>query len=227
VARGEHVDWCIVGEPSSLERLGDNARIGRRGSLCAHLSVHGRQGHVAYPEAADNPVHRFAPALVDLLSESWDRGSDSFPATGLQLSNIAAGTGALNVIPGVLEADFNFRFSPAVTAAELRARVEALLDAHRLRYELRWQPAAEPFLTRAGRLRDAVTDATAQVLGRGPAFSTGGGTSDARFFSAAGSEVVELGPVNATIHAVDECVRIGDLGLLATIYLRIMEKLLL
>jgi succinyl-diaminopimelate desuccinylase len=225
-ARGEKIDWCVLGEPSSAMRLGDTVRVGRRGSLNGHLKVRGRQGHVAFSTGADNPVHRFAPALAALLAESWDEGTAEFPATGLQVSNLAAGTGALNVIPGALTVDFNFRFSPAVTAGELRARVGAILDGHGLDYELCWELSGEPFLTRGGRLREVVCEAVAETLGLRPEFSTGGGTSDGRFIAPSGAELVELGPVNASIHAVDEHVLSADLGRLATTYVRIMEKLL-
>ncbi|MGH8496911.1 MAG: succinyl-diaminopimelate desuccinylase [Gammaproteobacteria bacterium] len=226
-ARGETIDWCVLGEPSSCARLGDTVRIGRRGSLNGHLTVRGRQGHVAFPDAAVNPVHRFAPALAALTDESWDHGTAEFPATSLQVSNLAAGTGALNVIPGVLSADFNFRFSPALTAGELRERVEQLLHRHGLDYELSWELSGEPFLTRGGRLRQAVREAVAEILDLTPEFSTGGGTSDGRFIAPAGAEVVELGLSNATIHAVDEHVDIADLGRLSQTYVRIMEKLLI
>lgn len=225
-ARDEKIDWCVLGEPSSHAQLGDTVRIGRRGSLNGHLIVRGRQGHVAFPGSADNPVHRFTPALGELLAETWDRGTAGFPATSLQFSNLTAGTGALNVIPGALVADFNFRFSPAVTQEALRTRVEAVLERHGLDFELRWELSGEPFLTRGTRLRKAVRAAVMETLHLEPEFSTGGGTSDGRFIAPAGAEVVELGPVNASIHGVDEHVVSADLGRLAATYMRIMEKLL-
>ncbi|CAN5340069.1 succinyl-diaminopimelate desuccinylase [soil metagenome] len=225
--RGEHIDWCVLGEPSSHSQLGDTVRVGRRGSLNGRLTVRGRQGHVAFPEAADNPIHRFTPALDALLDERWDGGTDEFPATGLQFTRVSAGAGARNVIPGALEAEFNFRFSPAVTADLLRSRVERILRRHDLDHALEWELSGEPFLTRRGRLREAVREAVEETLGLTPEFSTGGGTSDGRFIAPTGAEVIELGHLNRTIHAVDEHVPIADLGRLAQAYLRIIEKLLL
>jgi succinyl-diaminopimelate desuccinylase len=220
-------DWCIVGEPSSTRLLGDTLRNGRRGSLNGTLRVRGIQGHVAYPEAADNPIHRAAPALAALAGEIWDRGTDQFPPTSLQISNLRAGTGAANVIPGELEAMFNFRFSPAVSAAELQRRTQALLAAHGLTFEIDWQLGGEPFVTPPGRLAEAASDAIAAITGRRPVLSTGGGTSDGRFIAPLGSQVIELGPVNASIHRIDEQVAVADLEQLVHIYRRLLEDLLL
>lgn len=220
-------DWCIVGEPSSTKFLGDTLRIGRRGSLNGTLRVHGIQGHVAYPEAADNPIHRAAPALAALAAETWDQGTDQFPPTSFQISNLNAGTGVSNVIPGALEAMFNFRFSPAVGAAELQRRTEALLARHGLDFEIDWQLSGEPFVTPPGLLVATASDTIAAVTGRRPELSTGGGTSDGRFIAPLGTQVIELGPVNASIHRVDEQVAVADLEQLARIYRRLLEHLLL
>ena len=220
-------DWCVVGEPSSHQALGDTLRNGRRGSLNATLHIQGIQGHVAYPELADNPIHRVAPALAALIAETWDRGTDQFPPTSFQISNIHAGTGVTNVIPGKLEAQFNFRFSTAVTAAELQRRTAAILSAQGLQFDIDWQLSGEPFVTRPGQLLTAVDEAVAAVTGRTPRHSTGGGTSDGRFIAQLGTQVVELGPVNASIHRVDECVACEDLNHLADIYRAVLERLLL
>jgi succinyl-diaminopimelate desuccinylase len=225
--RGERIDWCVVGEPSSRDRLGDLIRVGRRGSLSAAITVHGIQGHVAYPEKARNPIHAFAPALAELVAERWDEGDADFPPTSFQVSNIHAGTGATNVIPGVLTAQCNFRYGTASTAADLRARVEAILSRHGLRYELAWNLSGEPFLTPpGGRLREAVRAICRELCGADPEQSTGGGTSDGRFIAPLGAEVVELGPVNATIHQVDECVAVADLERLPALYAAICARLL-
>ncbi|MGM0412075.1 MAG: succinyl-diaminopimelate desuccinylase, partial [Pseudomonadota bacterium] len=202
--RGETIDWCIVGEPSATDAVGDTVKNGRRGSLSGHLVVRGRQGHVAYPQHADNPVHRLAPALAELAGTRWDEGNEFFPPTTFQVSNLHAGTGATNVIPGNVDVHFNFRFSTASTAAELRERTEASLDAHGLDYSLDWTLSGEPFLTEPGTLVAAVREAVAEVTGGEPELSTAGGTSDGRFIAPTGAQVVELGPVNATIHQVDE-----------------------
>lgn len=225
-ARGERVDYCLVGEPSSEERLGDTVKVGRRGSLHGHLTVQGVQGHVAYPHRARNPVHAFAPALAELVASRWCEGNEHFPATTLQVSNVAAGTGAYNVIPGGLQVDFNFRFSSAVTEAELRRRVEALLERHGLEYEVRWELSAQPFLTEAGRLLEATVASVEAVTGQPPQLSTAGGTSDGRFLAPTGSQVVELGPINRTIHQIDECVSCRDLDALSAIYEGILGRVL-
>lgn len=224
--RGEHIDWCLVGEPTSTHRLGDVMKNGRRGSLGGELIVGGQQGHVAYPDKALNPIHAFAPALVELAATVWDRGNEHFPPTTFQVSNLHAGTGASNVIPGRLEALFNFRFSTAVSEAELRQRVASVLDRHALSYELRWSPSGQPFLTVPGELVEAVACAVRETCGIEAELSTSGGTSDGRFIAPTGAQVVELGPVNATIHKVDECVRVTDLDQLAEIYEGVLVRLL-
>jgi succinyl-diaminopimelate desuccinylase len=224
---GKHVDWCLVGEPSSSERLGDVVKNGRRGSLCATLTVRGIQGHIAYPHLADNPIHRALPALQALTVEHWDAGNRFFPPTSMQISNIEGGTGATNVIPGEMEVRFNFRFSTEVTDSELRERTEAILDAHGLDYELEWELSGQPFLTPRGELVEAAVAAVNEVTGVNAELSTAGGTSDGRFIAPTGAQVVELGPVNATIHKLNEEVLAADLPRLAEIYRRIMEKLLL
>ncbi|CAL1239216.1 succinyl-diaminopimelate desuccinylase [Candidatus Methylocalor cossyra] len=225
-ARGERIDWCLVGEPSSAERLGDVIRIGRRGSLGGTLSVFGVQGHVAYPERVDNPVHRFAPALAELVGTVWDEGNEYFPPTSFQVSNIRAGTGADNIVPGRLEVLFNFRYSTAVTADDLKRRVQAILDDHGLRYALEWRLSGAPFLTTGQELVEAVQAALEAVVGRRARLDTGGGTSDGRFVAATGAQVVELGPVNGTIHKVDERVRVEDIPTLSAVYQRILVNLL-
>jgi len=226
-ASGERIDWCVVGEPSSKERLGDLIRVGRRGSLSATLTVRGIQGHVAYPEKAKNPIHAFAPALAELAAERWDEGNADFPPTSFQVSNLNAGTGATNVIPGALVALVNFRYSTASRAEALRERVERILDRHKLDYALDWNLSGEPFLCPAGgALRDTVVSVCRDLCGVEPEQSTGGGTSDGRFIAPLGAEVVELGPVNATIHKVDECVAVADLDKLPSLYRAICECLL-
>ena len=224
-ARGEHIDWCLVGEPSSSKRVGDRVRIGRRGSLNARLTVRGQQGHVAFPELARNPVHDAAPALARLVRERWDAGNDAFPPTSLQVSNVAAGTGASNVIPGELTVDFNLRFSTELTVDDIRQRVEAILAAEGMDYRLEWQVSGLPFLSEAGPLTRAVNAAVREVAGSEPRPSTGGGTSDGRFIAPAGAEVVELGPVNATIHKIDECVAVAELRQLEDMYLGVVSRL--
>jgi succinyl-diaminopimelate desuccinylase len=224
-ARGVQIDWCIVGEPSSTEVVGDVVRIGRRGSLSGSLEVLGIQGHVAYPERAENPIHRALPVLAELAARRWDEGNAYFPATSFQISNIHAGTGAGNVIPGTLSVEFNFRYSTEQTADGLESAVAAALAAADLRHTLRWQRSGAPFLTATGALVDAVNTAISAELGREPERSTGGGTSDGRFIAPTGTEVVELGPVNATIHKVDECVAVADLGRLARLYEQILVAL--
>lgn len=225
-ARGEKFDWCLVGEPSSFDRLGDVIRVGRRGSLCGVLTVHGAQGHVAYPDQADNPIHRFAPALAELKAEVWDEGNEFFPPTSFQVSNIHAGTGAENVIPGRLEVSFNFRFSTALTEEAIRRRVHDLLDRHGLRYDLAWRLSGAPFLTTRTELIDAAQAALLKVTGRRARPDTGGGTSDGRFVAPTGAQVIELGPLNGSIHKIDEHVPVADIGILAAIYEEILERLL-
>jgi len=226
-ARGEHIDWCVLGEPSSDGQLGDMVRIGRRGSLSGKLTVRGIQGHVAYPQLADNPIRRFAPLLAELHTIEWDRGNEFFPPTSFQVVDLQAGTGFPNVTPAELKARFNFRYSTEWTYQTLQARVEAVFAAHDLDYELKWHLSGEPFLTAAGDLIEAVKTAIQEHTGKAPLLSTGGGTSDGRFIAPAGTDVVELGPVNATIHKIDEHVAIGDVITLTSMYRRIMELLLL
>ena len=226
-ATGERIDWCVVGEPSSKEKLGDLIRVGRRGSLSGTLLVRGIQGHVAYPEKARNPIHAFAPALAELAAECWDDGNQDFPPTSFQVSNLNAGTGANNVIPGTLTALINFRYSTASRAQDLRKRTEDILDKHGVDWQVEWSLSGEPFLTPpGGAVRDAVVSVCRELCGRDPEESTGGGTSDGRFIAPLGAEVVELGPVNATIHKVDECVSVADLEKLPSLYEAICVRLL-
>lgn len=224
---GQRIDWCVVGEPSSKQRLGDLIRVGRRGSLSMRLIARGVQGHVAYPEQARNPIHTVAPALAELVATRWDDGNTDFPPTTFQVSNIHGGTGALNVIPGSVVVDANFRFGTASTAESLRERVEAIIKKHGVDDAIEWNLSGEPFHSpEGGRLRKAVIDACREVCGIDPESSTGGGTSDGRFIAPLGAEVVEVGPVNATIHKVDECVALDDLERLAMVQLAIIGKLL-
>lgn len=225
-ARNEKITWALVGEPSSSEQLGDVIKNGRRGSLNGILTVIGVQGHVAYPQKADNPIHRAAPALAELAREVWDHGNDFFPATSFQISNIAAGTGANNVIPGDMKVVFNFRFSTEVTEAELRERTEAILKKHGLLYKLDWSLSGHPFLTAKGELVSAAVESIREICGIETELSTSGGTSDGRFIAPTGAQVLELGPLNATIHKVNEEVRAADLDTLTEIYERILVKLL-
>ena len=226
-AIGERIDWCVVGEPSAKERLGDLIRVGRRGSLSGTLSVRGVQGHVAYPEKALNPIHAFAPALAELAAERWDEGNSDFPATSFQVSNLNAGTGANNVIPDELKALINFRYCTASRAEDLRVRTEAILRRHGLDFALDWNLSGEPFLTPPGGvLRETVVAVCRDLCGLDPEQSTGGGTSDGRFIAPMGAEVVEIGPVNATIHKVDECVAVEELERLPAIYRAVCERLL-
>jgi succinyl-diaminopimelate desuccinylase len=225
-ARGDKIDYCIVGEPTSVDRLGDMIKNGRRGSLSARLLVKGIQGHVAYPEKVKNPIHLVAPVLAELAATKWDEGNEYFPATSFQISNIHAGTGAGNVVPGTLEVQFNFRFSTASTVEGLQARVHALLDQRDLEYEIHWTLGAVPFLTPRGRLVQVLDEAIRSVTGHPPALSTSGGTSDGRFIASICPEVVEFGPVNASIHQVDEHVAVADLEPLAAIYRAALEELL-
>lgn len=225
--RGERIDWCLVGEPSSRERLGDRIRVGRRGSLSASLRLRGIQGHVAYPEKALNPIHALAPALAELVATRWDEGNADFPPTSFQVSNLSAGTGAGNVIPGRLRAEMNFRFSTASSAASLRQRLESVLLRHGLDFSVEWNLSGEPFLAPAdGRLRRVVVEACTELCGVGPEQSTGGGTSDGRFIAPLGAEVVELGPCNASIHQLDERIALDELERLPALYRALAERLL-
>lgn len=226
-ARGERIDWCITGEPSSKAVLGDLLRIGRRGTLSATLTVRGVQGHVAYPEKARNPIHQAMPALSELAARHWDEGYETFPPTSLQISNVHSGTGANNVIPGELHALFNLRFNPTWSAERLEAECEAVLRKHGLDFDVRWHRGGEPFYTPEGPLRAAARDVLARFSGSTPEESTGGGTSDARFIAPLGAQCIEIGPVNASIHKVDENVRVADLEALPDLYLALIEKLLL
>lgn len=225
-SRGVRPDYAVVGEATADQTLGDRITIGRRGSLGCDLRVVGRQGHVAYPHKADNPIHRLLPALTELVTTEWDRGNASFPPTSLQVSNIRAGTGANNVIPGDAEVVFNFRYCTESTADQLKARVTAVLDRHLPQYEARWWLSGEPFLTRPGALIDAAQAAVGEVTGLTPQQFTGGGTSDARFLALLGAEVVEIGPVNDSIHKVNEHVIVDDLDRLSAIYEGVVERLL-
>ncbi|WP_053982191.1 succinyl-diaminopimelate desuccinylase [Marinagarivorans algicola] len=224
-ARNEKMTWCLVGEPSSTHKVGDIIKNGRRGSLGAELTVKGKQGHVAYPHLAQNPIHLVAPAIAQLTSEVWDNGNDHFPATTFQVSNFNSGTGATNVIPGQANIIFNFRFSTEVTEQQLRARTEAILDAHNLDYDLTWKLSGNPFLTAEGKLVEAAAGAIRHVTGYETELSTSGGTSDGRFIAPTGAQVVELGPLNATIHQVNEHVCASDLDKLSLIYQNMMERL--
>ncbi|MDG1388843.1 MAG: succinyl-diaminopimelate desuccinylase [Halioglobus sp.] len=224
--QGEKIDWCLVGEPSSTSTLGDVIKNGRRGSLNARLIVKGMQGHIAYPHLADNPIHRAAPALSALTHEVWDEGNSFFPPTSMQISNIHGGTGATNVIPGELEIVFNFRFSTELTDVDLRQRTEAILDAHGLEYDIQWSLSGHPFLTPTGELVAAAVDSILSVTGIDTQLSTAGGTSDGRFIAPSGAQVVELGPVNASIHKLNEEVHAPDLPRLTAVYRGIMERLL-
>jgi len=224
--QGEKIDWCLVGEPSSTSTLGDVIKNGRRGSLNARLIVKGMQGHIAYPHLADNPIHRAAPALSALTHEVWDEGNSFFPPTSMQISNIHGGTGATNVIPGELEIVFNFRFSTELTDVDLRQRTEAILDAHSLEYDIQWSLSGHPFLTPTGELVAAAVDSILSVTGTDTQLSTAGGTSDGRFIAPSGAQVVELGPVNASIHKLNEEVHAPDLPRLTAVYRGIMERLL-
>ena len=225
-ARGERIDWCITGEPSSTATLGDLLRVGRRGSLSATLVVRGVQGHVAYPEKARNPIHQAMAALAELTARRWDEGYESFPPTSLQISNIHGGTGANNVIPGELEVLFNLRYNPTWRAEQLERECEAMLRAHGLDYDLRWHRSGEPFYTPEGPLRSKAREVLGQFAGSAPEESTGGGTSDARFIAPLGAHCIEIGPVNASIHKVDENVLVSDLEALPDLYFALIEKLL-
>lgn len=226
MARNERMDYCLVGEPSSTEIVGDVVKNGRRGSMTANLTIHGVQGHVAYPHLADNPVHRAMPALNELVETVWDEGNEFFPPTSMQIANVQAGTGSNNVIPGEFFVQFNFRFSTQLTDQMIKDRVAELLNRHQLRYTLEWNVSGQPFLTSRGKLVDAVVNAVAHYNEIKPQLLTTGGTSDGRFIARMGAQVVELGPVNATIHKINECVKASDLQMLSRMYQRIMEQLI-
>jgi succinyl-diaminopimelate desuccinylase len=225
-ARNEKITWCLVGEPSSTNEVGDIVKNGRRGSLTGDLLVKGIQGHVAYPHLARNPIHESTLALAELANTHWDNGNESFPPTSFQISNINGGTGAGNVIPGELKVCFNLRFSTQVTDQQLITRVTTVLDAHKLDYDINWTFNGQPFLTDSGELVEATQQAIEYCTGRKTLLSTAGGTSDGRFIAPTGAQVIELGPVNATIHKIDECVKINDLDILADIYQDILKRLL-
>lgn len=224
--RHEKIDWCLVGEPSSDKKIGDVIRVGRRGSLCARLTVLGVQGHVAYPELAENPIHTFAPALKELTEEVWDRGNQFFPPTSLQVSNINAGTGAENIIPGSVEIQFNLRFCTELDEETIKQRTCAILDKHSFRYELQWRLSGNPFLTEKGALIDAAHAAIKAVTGFETLDDTGGGTSDGRFIAPTGAQVIELGPLNESIHKINENVGLEDLEILTRIYENMLINLL-
>ncbi|AAF95297.1 TPA: succinyl-diaminopimelate desuccinylase [Vibrio cholerae] len=226
MARNELIDMCIVGEPSSTLAVGDVVKNGRRGSITGDLKVKGTQGHVAYPHLANNPVHKALPALAELAATQWDEGNAYFPPTSFQIPNLQAGTGASNVIPGEFDVQFNFRFSTELTDEEIKRRVHSVLDAHGLDYDVKWTLSGQPFLTDTGELLAAVVAAVEEVNHQAPALLTTGGTSDGRFIAQMGAQVVELGPVNATIHKVNECVRIADLEKLTDMYQKTLNHLL-
>jgi len=225
--RNEPIDWCVLGEPSSQDKLGDIVRVGRRGSLSGMLTVRGIQGHVAYPQLADNPIRRFAPVLAELHDIVWDDGNEFFPPTSFQVVDVSAGIGAPNVTPGELTARFNLRYSTEWSHESLQQKVQSVFDTHDIEYDLKWHLSGEPFLTRPGKLINAVHEAVTEHTGVAPELSTGGGTSDGRFISPAGTDVVELGPVNASIHKIDEHVKVADVIALTAMYKRIMELMLL
>ena len=225
-ARNEKIDWCLVGEPSSTNKVCDVIKNGRRGSIGCTLKVKGKQGHVAYPHLAKNPIHEFAPVLKILTETQWDQGNEFFPPTTFQVSNIHSGTGVTNVIPGECEIIFNFRFSTAITDAQIRQQVEALLDKHKIEYEINWELSGQAFLTQPGELVNATLKAIKDNCGFDSELSTAGGTSDGRFIAPTGAQVVELGPLNATIHQVNECVAVEDLDTLSDVYEKILFNLL-
>ncbi len=224
-SQNRNIDYCIVGEPSSSKRLGDTIKIGRRGSLSCKLKVQGIKGHVAYPELASNPIHSALPALAKLTAAAWDTGNDNFPPTSFQISNVHAGVGANNVIPDSMEIDFNLRYSTELDAETIKQRVEMILAEDGFDYQTQWHLSGEPFLTKESQLIDAVKRSVEEVIGIKPALSTAGGTSDGRFISPAGAQVVELGPCNATIHKIDERIRISDIELLTETYTKILVNL--
>lgn len=225
-ARGENIDYCIVGEPTAVNQLGDTIKNGRRGSLSGNLTVKGKQGHIAYPHLAVNPIHTFAPALAELTATVWDEGNAYFPPTGFQISNITGGTGATNVIPGALNVKFNFRFSTESTDIGLKQRVHDILDKHGVTYDLEWQCSGQPFLTEAGKLTEVAQAAISEVCGIRAELSTSGGTSDGRFIKAIAAELIELGPSNASIHQINENVLLEDIPKLSAVYEHILKKLL-
>jgi succinyl-diaminopimelate desuccinylase len=225
-ARGQLLDYCIVGEPTSSQVFGDTIKNGRRGSLSGHLIVHGIQGHIAYPHLAKNPIHLVAPALAELAAEVWDHGNDYFPPTSWQVSNIHAGTGATNVIPGSCEIKFNFRFSSESSAEGLKDRLHAILDKHQLAYELHWALSGHPFITAPGALTNAISAAISEVSGVTPELNTTGGTSDGRFIKRIARELVEFGPINASIHKLNECVCVDDIEPLSQVYEKTLHALL-
>ena len=225
-ARGEKMDWCIVGEPSSTNTLGDVIKNGRRGSLTANITAKGIQGHVAYPHLVVNPIHKVAPALAELVSTKWDDGNEFFPPTSFQIANINGGTGASNVVPGHVEVMCNFRYSTELTADDLTAKVETILDNHNVDYDIAWTYNGLPFLTDSGALVDACRDAIKATTGTDTELSTAGGTSDGRFIAPTGAQVVELGPCNGTIHKLNECVKVSDLEQLTQVYLGVLNRLM-
>lgn len=225
-ARNEKIDWCIVGEPSSTSKVGDVVKNGRRGSLTGDVIIKGVQGHVAYPHLADNPIHRLAPALTELTQTVWDEGNNYFPATTLQVTDIKSGAGASNIVPGEASLQFNLRYSTELTAEQIKQRILAIFDKHNLNYEISWIHSGQPFLTTPGNLLNAITAAITDVCGYDTELSTSGGTSDGRFIAPTGAQVVELGPINATIHKVNECVKVSDLEQLSEIYKDVLVRLL-
>jgi succinyl-diaminopimelate desuccinylase len=225
-ARGEKMDWCIVGEPSSTNTLGDVIKNGRRGSLTANITAKGIQGHVAYPHLVDNPIHKIAPVLAELAATRWDEGNNSFPPTSFQIANINGGTGASNVVPGHVDIMCNFRYSTELTADELTAKVEAMLAKHKIDYDIHWTYNGLPFLTESGALVNACRDAIKATTGTDTQLSTAGGTSDGRFIAPTGAQVVELGPCNGTIHKLNECVKVSDLEQLTQVYLGVLTRLM-
>ena len=225
--RGEKIDYCIVGEPSSHKTFGDMVRVGRRGSINGYLTLNGKQGHVAYPELVDNPIHALAPILANITAEQWDEGNDYFPPTSFQISNINAGTGVENVVPGELKLIFNLRFSSELTPEVIKSRVTHIIDQQSDDYELVWKLSGLPFITERGDLTSAVEKALIDVTGKPPVLSTGGGTSDGRFIAPYGVQVIELGPINATIHKINECVSVDDLESLSLTYQKVLENILL
>ena len=226
MSRNEVPQWCVVGEPSSSHEVGDTVKHGRRGSFTGQLTIHGEQGHVAYPHLANNPIHLAMSALDDLIKEEWDEGNEDFPPTSFQVVHIESGAGASNIIPGTLNAQFNFRFSTEITHEKIRKRVESLLNQHQLKYEIKWTLNGLPFLTPEGSLRSSIDHAVKRVTGINPIFSTSGGTSDGRFIATMGTHVVELGLCNKTIHQVNESTRVDDLDKLTTIYQEVLNELL-
>ncbi len=225
-ARGEKINWCLVGEPSSTDKVGDIVKNGRRGSINGYLTIKGKQGHIAYPHLAENPIHLLAPALHELCAIEWDQGNDDFPPTSFQVSNLNSGTGVTNIIPGTADMTFNFRYSTEVTHEQLQQRVQSVLNNHGLNYELHWELSGKPFRTASGALVDAVKTAIKSTTGYNTELSTSGGTSDGRFIAPTGAQVIELGPLNATIHQVNECVSVADLDTLSKIYETLLGELL-